>query len=145
MDLGPILNFMMEPYCVFSRGPASLPKTHHTEPCSCDPHTFAAADRPMMREVCPALGRAWSWGTATCCVTLSFLSHVQPPDLCASARASPQAAAARLLVFSSLGLSKLGRVRKSRRGERAKAFRKLRPPPTVLSSECGVLQLELLP
>lgn len=131
--------------CVF-QGLASLSKTHHTEACSCDPHTFAAADRSMTREVCPALGRASGpRGTAARCLILSFLSHVQPPDLCASARPSSQAAAAWLLVFSSLGLSKLGHVRKSRRGESAKAFWKFRPPPMVLSSECGVLELELLP
>lgn len=49
------------------------------------------------------------------------------------------------LLVSSLGLAKLGHVRKSRRGESAKAFWKFRPPPMVLSSECGVLELELLP
>lgn len=50
-----------------------------------------------------------------------------------------------LLVFSSLGLSKLGHVRKSRSGESAKALWKFHPPPTVLSSECGILEWELLP
>lgn len=90
----------MESYCAFSRGRASLPryhasKTHHTESCSCDPHTFAAADRSTTREVCPALGRASGpRGTAARCLISAFFPISSLPDLRASAGASSQAAAA---------------------------------------------------
>lgn len=74
----------MESYCAFSRGRASLPryhasKTHHTEVCSCDPHTFTAADHSTTREVCPALGRASGpRGTAARCLIFSTLPRFPP-------------------------------------------------------------------